>query len=545
MTIQEAKEEIRAALEVYHQKDETGMYIYPAQRQRPVLLIGPPGIGKTAIMQQIARECGVGLVSYTMTHHTRQSAVGLPRIVEKEYEGEHFFSTQYTLSEIIASVYECREKTGCREGILFIDEINCVSETLAPVMLEFLQNKRFGNHQVPEGWMIVAAGNPSEYNKSARDFDVVTLDRVRVIEVEPDAGCWLSYAAGAGVHGAVAAYLTLHPERFFSIRQDGGKKRFVTARGWEDLSRLIQSYEKTGREVTPALAGEFLQDQREAAYFAGYYQIYRKYGQDYRVREILLPQERKEPDADELRAEKAPAEDRMQSLTPSDREAEQCGEKYAGTLDMMRSASLEERIAVVMQIAGVLREAFADYGDQRRTLACFSEMTEKYRRTAEKNAQADALQTKNGTGAVKDKENFRPERKDTVTELEALIRGEEDLLERRHRNYETDPLQEKAQRKTLALLQAQDVHFREARIYGPDRIENVLKQQGEELQQAQEERQETLNQMLGRAFGFLEEALGEQGGQERFLLTSSLAGKAEAAQFLSEQGDEIWKKSGF
>ena len=70
------------------------------------------------------------------------------------------------MSEIIASVYEKIEETGVKEGILFIDEINCVSETLAPAMLQFLQCKTFGNQKVPEGWIIVAAGNPPEYNKS-------------------------------------------------------------------------------------------------------------------------------------------------------------------------------------------------------------------------------------------------------------------------------------------------------------------------------------------------------------------------------------------
>ena len=69
------------------------------------------------------------------------------------------------MSEIIASVYEYIEQTGKKEGILFIDEINCVSETLAPAMLQFLQNKTFGTHKVPQGWIIVAAGNPPAYNK--------------------------------------------------------------------------------------------------------------------------------------------------------------------------------------------------------------------------------------------------------------------------------------------------------------------------------------------------------------------------------------------
>ena len=91
----------------------------------PVLLMGPPGIGKTAIMEQVARECRIGLVAYTITHHTRQSAIGLPYIVHKNFNGRDYAMTEYTMSEIVASIYEKIEATGIKEGILFIDEINC------------------------------------------------------------------------------------------------------------------------------------------------------------------------------------------------------------------------------------------------------------------------------------------------------------------------------------------------------------------------------------------------------------------------------------
>ena len=126
--------------------------------------MGPPGIGKTAIVEQAAAECGTGMLSYAMTHHTRQSAIGLPELATHQYEGKKYTVTEYTMSEIVASVYVYMEQTGYREGILFLDEINCVSETLAPVMLQLLQFKKFGTHKVPEGWIIVAAGNPPELN---------------------------------------------------------------------------------------------------------------------------------------------------------------------------------------------------------------------------------------------------------------------------------------------------------------------------------------------------------------------------------------------
>ncbi|WP_295561328.1 ATP-binding protein, partial [uncultured Holdemanella sp.] len=186
MNILQAKNEIKNTVKAYLSKNTFGEYEIEAKNQRPLLLIGPPGIGKTQIMEQISKECQIGLVSYTITHHTRQSAVGLPFIQEKEFQGKTYSITEYTMSEIIASVYSKMEETGLKEGILFIDEINCVSETLAPTMLQFLQNKTFGNQKVPEGWIIVAAGNPSEYNKSVRDFDVVTMDRIRYIHVETD-----------------------------------------------------------------------------------------------------------------------------------------------------------------------------------------------------------------------------------------------------------------------------------------------------------------------------------------------------------------------
>ena len=78
MNIKEAKIQIQNAMTAYFTKDEYGRYAIPIEQQRPVFLMGPPGIGKTAIMEQIASELGVGLVTYSMTHHTRQSALGLP-----------------------------------------------------------------------------------------------------------------------------------------------------------------------------------------------------------------------------------------------------------------------------------------------------------------------------------------------------------------------------------------------------------------------------------------------------------------------------------
>ena len=287
MNIKQAKQEITNTLKAYLTRDELGNYLIPSIRQRPVLLMGPPGIGKTQIMEQIAAETGVGLVAYTITHHTRQSAVGLPFIEKRTYGGQEFSVTEYTMSEILSAVYQMMERTGIREGILFLDEINCVSETLAPMMLQFLQCKTFGNQRLPEGWLIVAAGNPPEYNKSVRDFDVVTLDRVKRIDVEEDFAVWKEYARARGLHGAVISYLDIRKENFYRIETTVDGLQFATARGWEDLSEMIYAYEKLGLRVDRQVIGQYIQLPAVARDFAGYLELYYKYQKTYHVDEIL------------------------------------------------------------------------------------------------------------------------------------------------------------------------------------------------------------------------------------------------------------------
>ena len=287
MNIKRAKQEIKDAVQAYLMKDEYGEYQIPAIHQRPILLMGPPGIGKTQIMELISRDCEIGLVAYTITHHTRQSAIGLPFIQTKSYGGKEYSVTEYTMSEIIAAVYEKIEQSGMKEGILFIDEINCVSETLAPTMLQFLQCKTFGNQKVPEGWIIVAAGNPPEFNRSVREFDMVTYDRLRVINIDADLEVWREYAREREIHNAILSYLDIRPQNFYSVMADVDGLKFVTARGWEDMSSLMYVYEELGISINAGVVGEFLHNEDIAEDFAAYYDLYNKYRDDYGINNIL------------------------------------------------------------------------------------------------------------------------------------------------------------------------------------------------------------------------------------------------------------------
>ena len=324
MNIKRAKQEIKDSIEAYLLKNEDGSYMIPSIRQRPILLMGPPGIGKTQIMAQIARECKIGLVAYTITHHTRQSAIGLPFIREKIYGGSKYSATEYTMSEIIASVYEKIESTGIKEGILFIDEINCVSETLAPTILQFLQCKTFGNQAVPKGWIIVAAGNPPEYNKSVRDFDIVTLDRIRKIDVEENFEVWKEYAYQAEIHPAIIAYLELRRDYFYRIETTVDGKVFATARGWEDLSEFLKACEALGKRVDREVVYQYIQHFKIAKDFANYLELYEKYKQDYGLKRIVE------------------------------------GKYGRETIEKLRYASFDERLSVVSMLIGKLGEMFKE-----------------------------------------------------------------------------------------------------------------------------------------------------------------------------------------
>lgn len=298
MNIKDATKHIKNTITAYLEKDENGDFVIPVNKQRPVFLYGPPGIGKTAVMEQIAKELKIGIVSYSMTHHTRQSALGLPFIKTKTFGGVEYDVSEFTMSEILSDVYSYIEKTGYKNGILFLDEINCVSETLAPSMLRFLQYKTFGSHPVPDGWVIVAAGNPPEYNKSVKEYDIATLDRIQKIDVTADYGVWRDYAINEKIHPSIITYLDSKPTDFYIVENTPDGKEFVTARGWEDLSRLMYSFEKKDIEIDVEFISQYIQVPAVAGDFASLYKTFKN------MREMCSPKNVLEGSFDENFKEK-------------------------------------------------------------------------------------------------------------------------------------------------------------------------------------------------------------------------------------------------
>ena len=484
MDIASAKQQIKNTVQIYLQKDALGRYRLPLVHQRPIFLLGAPGLGKTAIMQQVADEMGLGLVSYSMTHHTRQSALGLPVIVEKEYGGKHYQVSEYTMSEIIASVYAKMEATGLKEGILFIDEINCVSETLAPTMLQFLQCKTFGNQAVPAGWVIVAAGNPPEYNKSVRDFDIVTLDRVRRMDIEPDLPVWKDYARAAHIHSAILSYLELHPQNFYQINADVDGTQFVTARGWEDLSNLLDTYETLGLQADEELIREYIQHPKIAEDFSAYLDLYYKYRDDYGVEEILAGQAKPAVFA---RLLQAPFDERL-------------------SLVSLLLAGLDTRFAASLQADAVADACYAFLRETKKALATLPEDI------PDGSAELFSQQ-------IKDYEAETQQKRD------AGLLGKAEL---------TNRLQ------VQAALHQWEGELRRANAAGTQEAFDLLRGQFRALADQRETTQKTAAAALEAAFDFMEQAFAES--QEMVVFVTELTVNPASHQFLTENGCERYFK---
>ncbi len=481
MNIKQAKEYIKNSVNLYLKKDEFGEYRVPVVRQRPIFLLGAPGIGKTAIMEQIAQELGIALVSYSMTHHTRQSALGLPFITEKTYGGQEVNVSEYTMSEIIASIYDTMEESGFKEGILFLDEINCVSETLAPSMLQFLQYKVFGRHRVPEGWVIVTAGNPPEYNKSVREFDVVTMDRLKLLEVEPDYRIWKAYAVERGIHNAIINYLDLKKEHFYCMEMTVKGRSYVTARGWEDLSEILYLYEEEQLPVEESLVGQYIRNDRVVKEFTAYYDLYNKYKRDYHIEEILS------------------------------------GQASVQAFARAKAAAFDERLSLLGML---LDRVQADMKEAMERAAFLTEVLIPL-----KSVKATAAQS--GVEQV-------------TQQLDRLAEGRRKLLNNLQTANALSDADKRKHRRVLAFLEARRKELFVSDIVGGEEAFGYLKEKYDAEVAKLKQETGAVQGELHELFAFVEEAFGE--GNEMLILVTELTVNSFSAQFIAAFGSEDYSR---
>jgi MoxR-like ATPase len=128
-------------------------------------------------------------------------------------------------------------------GILFLDELTAADPRLQVSAYSLILDRRAGNYRLPEGWMVVAAGNASFHGAVSHDMGTALADRMFHLHVQASVEAFLAYAAERGLAPEVMAYLKVRPDRLddTTAQLEGDHLVGASPRGWEDVSRVLQA----------------------------------------------------------------------------------------------------------------------------------------------------------------------------------------------------------------------------------------------------------------------------------------------------------------
>lgn len=216
---------------------------------RPVFIWGAPGIGKSAIVEQFAAGVGLPCVSLLGSQLAPEDIIGVPQI----RDGKSVFCPPRTIA---------REEPYC----LFLDELNACSQEVQKAFYSLILERRVGEYHLPEGSVVVGAGNRSQDNAITRPMSSALLNRMFHVELRADSRIWLEWAAAHGIHPYVYDYICARPDQLWS-QPSKTEEPFSTPRSWHMLSDALTSYGDgisqrelsvlAGGCLTPAHAAQF------------------------------------------------------------------------------------------------------------------------------------------------------------------------------------------------------------------------------------------------------------------------------------------------
>ncbi len=197
------------------------------ERQVPVFLWGPPGIGKSSIVAQIAKEKGIACIDLRLSLLDPTDLRGIP-----------FFDTKNDTAVWAPPSFlpDGREPN----GILFLDELNTAAPMVQASAYQLILDRRIGEYQLPEGWAIVAAGNRESDRGVVFRMAAPLANRFVHLEMEASVEDWRAWAVGAGIDPSIIAYIGHRPDALFTFG-DGDSRSFATPRTWEYVNDILAS----------------------------------------------------------------------------------------------------------------------------------------------------------------------------------------------------------------------------------------------------------------------------------------------------------------
>ena len=190
----------------------------------PICLVASPGVGKTAIVRGFTNSVGLDLVELTGTQMAPEDVSGCPDI-----KGDY---TVFKPQKRIA-----RDRPYC----LFLDEINIASVEVQKSFYSLLTDKRVESYTLPEGSIVIAAGNFSTDKAITKKMSSALINRVRFVTIKVDAGEWLKWAHTQELHPWVTEYIKQRPGQLFE-KPPTEERPFSTPRSWHNLSKDLKCY---------------------------------------------------------------------------------------------------------------------------------------------------------------------------------------------------------------------------------------------------------------------------------------------------------------
>jgi MoxR-like ATPase len=199
-------------------------------RRRATMLWGPRGVGKSSIVRQVAAQHGAPLVDLRLT---TIEPVDLRGAI---YADEVQQRTVWFPPEFLPTAEQ-------PAGILFLDELTAADQRLQVSAYSLILDRRVGNYQLPDGWLIVAAGNASFHDSLSRDMGPALADRMFHFNVQTAIDAFLAHALEQGFAPEVMAYLKVRPDKLDDTQAQLAADHLIGAspRGWEDVSRVLRS----------------------------------------------------------------------------------------------------------------------------------------------------------------------------------------------------------------------------------------------------------------------------------------------------------------
>ena len=212
---------------------------------RPVFIWGPPGVGKSSLVEQFATELGLECVSLLGSQLAPEDLIGIPKI-----DGN--VSRFYPPAMIVRD----------REFVLFIDELNIASQEIQKAFYSLILDKRIGEYRLPKGSIIIGAGNRAHDAAMAKQMPSALVNRMVHVHLKASHREWLVWAQGNGIHPWVLDYVRSRPTQLATEVPPTREEPFSTPRSWHAVSDALHAFgeEPAAEQLDALLFGSLTRD---------------------------------------------------------------------------------------------------------------------------------------------------------------------------------------------------------------------------------------------------------------------------------------------